>query len=312
MLNWKKIKIKILLHTRRIYVIILNFLFGHDFVFLIIGLIFRTVGMPIKSAFLLYPGHRKYSEAYVYKWYRNQMQWKPRLIGFLWQNGRLSLTFAISACDKDIWSDSGVNLQKTYDRIKHIKEKLGADQMSFAGILPGVLMAKDIMTHSIERDVTVPSVIKAIDMVKKRENMPADTVIIVLGANGFIGQPIVQALRNNSDMGAVLSLDLGSGDEFSRLKIESAIILNVTKKGGLRNYIPNMHPGMLVLNEVYPPPHRNVVKKIKATGAKIFHINGIKGGAFPAFPHDYAGGIPCCAGHIPEKADEIEVIISEL
>ncbi len=308
----KSLRRKILIHVRRIYVMILNFLFGHNVVFYLIGLISRVLFRKgIKSVFLLYPGHRRYAEAYVYDWYRAQMQWKPRLVGLLWQNGRISLTFGISACDEDIWSDSGENLKKVYNRIEGIKKKLGANQATFAGILPGVFMAKNIMSHSVEREVTVPAVVRAVNMVKEKENMPLHTAIIVLGGSGFIGNVLVQALRKDHN-GALFSLDIGNSSEFSRIRVGPAIVINVTKKGVLKEYVSSMHSGMVVINEVYPPPNNDLVRKIKAIGAKIFHINGIKGGALPAFPHDYAGGIPCCAGHLPENLEDMEIIISEL
>jgi hypothetical protein len=70
-----------------------------------------------------------------------------------------------------------------------------------------------------------------------------------------------------------------------------------------------MWPGLVVLNEVYPPPSTRCCERIRAKQVKLYHITGVAGAAIPPFPGAYAGGIPCCAADI---SSDPEVLLTRL
>jgi hypothetical protein len=88
------------------------------------------------------------------------------------------------------------------------------------------------------------------------------------------------------------------------------IVLNLTKKGAISEYIPYLWPGV----EVYPELGKLEVAAMKKKGACCYHIAGVKGRAWPAFPRGYQGGIPCCASFLPEKEGDgsFEVIVRKM
>lgn len=69
------------------------------------------------------------------------MRWTPRLVGFIIQNRRPVLYFGVSATNEDILADAteGANLSKLSARFQRIRRlSHGAEQHTYAGILPGV------------------------------------------------------------------------------------------------------------------------------------------------------------------------------
>lgn len=112
----------------------------------------------------------------------------------------------------------------------------------------------------------------------------------------------------------LLSSLLGRDWFYGLIGILNKHVLNLTKKGALSEYIPYFWPGVVVLNEVYPEPVKAEVAAIRAKGACCYHIAGVKGRAWPAFPRGYQGGIPCCASFLPEKEGDgsFEVIVRKM
>lgn len=93
------------------------------------------------------------------------------------------------------------------------------------------------------------------------------------------------------------------------LKGQKAILINVTRKAAIKEYIHLFWPELIVLNEVYPEPSQDEIVQLKKMGCTTYHIVGLQGKAYPSFPQVYEGGIPCCAG-IHSKS--IEVILKKL
>ena len=70
------------------------------------------------------------------------------------------------------------------------------------------------------------------------------------------------------------------------------LFTNNPKKGALAEYVKYFWPGVVVVNEVYPEPSKSEVAVIKDKGACCYHIAGVKGRAWPAFPRGYRAASP--------------------
>lgn len=303
-------------HSRRIFVIIANLIFGNIVAYFALGTINRLCGNRIRTIFTLYPANEKYTSEYVYTWYAKSMRWSPRLLGIFKQNRRFGLTFAVSSSEKDFLADENkqkmIELDAAMEKIRRI---IGAKQKTYAGILPGIMMSRGIMKTSAECKTTVAAIMRAISKLQKTELIPNDAPIIILGGKGFIGNALIKTMKHYP--GELFVIDLNNKEDFlsitDKIGNQSAIILNLTKRGVLKSYAPFMWPKAIVLNEVYPEPSTVEVRMIKNRGAKCYHIVGTKGKAYPSFPRAYRGGIPCCASFLPEisKEGEYEILIEE-
>ena len=236
---------------------------------------------------------------------------------FFRQTLNWGLVFGISASDDDFLNPTELeNLKLLEKRLDQIKRFLHADQKTFAGILPGLLVSRGIIQadESVESETTVAAVLQAIKQVKLLKQISDEIPVIVLGGSGFIGSRLLEANNGNN----FYPLDIGGRITFSdlvkRFSDQPMIILNLTKKGALSEYIPYFHPGVVVINEVYPEPGKAEVAAIKAVGACCYHIAGVKGRAWPAFPRGYQGGIPCCASFLPNRDGDssFDVIVREM
>ena len=294
-----------------------NTAFGNDLVYRLIGFFNRVIfKRRVKTVFLLYPGNEKYLLAYVYPWYAQKFKWKPCLLGLFRQNQGWGLIFGISATEKDFLHDSNGEQIRAIERsMEKIRKIIGAEQKSFAGILPGLLVARGMVGDPVESRITAKAVLQALRITREQENLEGNTDIIILGGNGFVGRLVVKALADTGYRGTVHSVDVGNCHEFKtlsdRLRGKSTILLNAAKRGALREYIPLLWPEVVVLNEVYPEPSRDELNLLNDIGIQCYHIVGVQGKAWPAFPRGYAGGIPCCASFFPEAGEKDYRVIVE-
>ena len=287
----------LILHLRRLALEVLNLLLNHDLVFSVVGILNKRFNF-LESIFLVYPANRKYAEAYAYKRRLDTNQWSPWISGFLVQNGKLTIMFAISATNghfTDAGSDQ--NLRMMADRMEEIKNLLGASRKTFAGTLPSILFKKRILREAPEADLTAEAVNQAISLVKVGENL-LDTPIVILGGGGFIGRRVLKLLGGESEK--VISIDLVPGKTREdlwphHLKGQRILVVNITVNNAMSDYIDLMWPGTVVLNEVYPEPKQSVVDSLTVKGCKCYHIVGVHASAFPPFPAAYKGAVPCCA-----------------
>jgi hypothetical protein len=295
-------------HFAKIGVIILNLLMGNMFFYRLVGAVNRRFrNKPIRGVFLLYPANEKYTKAYVYSWYAKTMKWRPRLVGIFKQEKCWGLIFGISALELDFLNlAEEENLRKVEQRMDRIKNVLGAEQKTFAGVIPSILMSRRIISKSVEAEVTVSAVMESINIVKTKEKLPDDTPILILGAKGFIGCKVIKVLHQKSCSASIFAIDLKDVDGkriLCELKEQDAnlIILNVSKRGAINTYIPDLWNKVVIINEVYPEPGNKEIKKIEKQGASCYHVVGIKGKAWPPFPMGYEGGVPCCASFLSNK-----------
>ncbi len=315
----KKVRqFKALKHLKKIGVIVLNLIFGNNIVYWMIGFVNKNIFCGfLRSIFMLYPANQKYTKEYVYIWYAKSMKWRPRLVGIMLQNRKVGMIFGISATEEDMISDNGTNLRKVESRLEKIRLLVGAKQKTYAGVLPSIMNTRGIVSQSIEREITAKAVYQAIELVKNKENLNVDTPLIVIGGQGFIGSQLINSLSNNGFRGQIFSLDIKNGSSFVKVQDiifgKPAIMLNVSKRGAIKNYIPHLWPGIVVLNEVYPEPSDDEVVAIGEKGSILYHINGVEAFAWPPFPRGYKGGIPCCASFLPKEGEgKYKVLVTKL
>lgn len=279
-------------HIRRMGLLIITCLFNHDLVYAAIGFLNRYFKV-IESVFLAYPASEKYALSYVYKWRLTQVQWSPFPVGLLFQNGKFTLMFVVSSNDaKFLTSENEENLRQLAGRMEKIRNLLGANTKTFAGILAGLLYKRGIVQESPEADVTAKVVTQAVIKVIVREELTMKVPIVVLGGNGFIGKKVVALLK--ADGFDVYPVDLN--DEWpGHLSNRRCVLVNITVRKELEKYIDRLWPGVVVVNEVYPEPSPAAVARLKSQGCQCYHIAGVQARAFPSFPLAYRGGIPCCA-----------------
>jgi len=292
-------------HLRRLGVLFLDALFDHDRFYAFLGWMQRRLGWPrIQTVFLMYPETLAYALAFVYPSRLERVKWRPFLAGFFRQNRRWGLMFAISATQQDFRDPQNLPyLQQLVDRMETIRRLVGGRQKTFAGILPGVLFARRILRDAPEADLTVAAVIQAIQQIEKRESLSPSPPILVLGGRGFIGRRLVKALQSRGRMVFTVDRDeawpVFPGDT-------RFVVVNVASNRALLEYMGHLQPGMVVINEAYPPPPSYL---LQFTGIVLYHIKGIRAWAMPPFPHAYQGGIPCCAA-FPD--DQMEVLVERL
>jgi len=288
-------------HARRLFTELLNLFFNHDWIFWMIGLVNRKFSL-IESIFLAYPATDDYSDAYTYRWRARTMEWTPRPIGFFWQNGKIGVKFAISANNGQFSDPANKNsLCCLVQRMERLRSLFRARRKSFAGILPGVLFMQRLVRETPEAEVTVEIVRQAIEKVKALEGLGEDTPVIVLGGRGFIGRKVVASLPED----VVYCVDIagGSGKSCwpSHLRGKPALLVNVSLNSALGEYVHLLWRGVVVVNEVYPEPSKEIAQWLKGKGCHCYHVVGVKARALPSFPGGYQGGIPCCAAWQSEK-----------
>ncbi len=264
---------------------------------------------------MFYPAYEKYTTSYVYPWYARRSRWKPRLAGVLYQNNKIGFIFGISSPENDLLEDSNIDkLRQIDETLEKIKKQLRADQKSYAGILPGVMMQKGILSESPEQEVTTRAVVQALNIVREQEALPADTPVALLGGKGFIGRRVCREVEG------AFSFDLNDEARFEQFTTDlkslngqtgRMILINVTKKKAISDYLKYLWDGVVIINEVYPEPSKEELRSMAEIGVTCYHVVGAKGKAWPAFPRGYAGGIPCCASFWPENG-EYHVIVEKM
>jgi len=290
-------------HSRRLLIILANWLFNHQFVFKVIGMVNKRFEF-IESVFLAYPANDEYALSYVYRSRLPKVRWSPCPVGFLKQNGKLSIMFVISAGNKDFRDQTNVeNLRQVVEKMERFRLLLNAKRKTFAGILPGVLFFKRIIKETHEADTTVKIVGLAIQEVKAREKLSSDCPTIILGGRGFIGRKVFSNLPQEN----LYCVDTANGCEWpAHLRGQKTLLVNIADSGALDEYISKLWQGIVVLNEVYPEPKAATVERLKQLGCACYHIQGVQGRAFPSFPHAYHGAIPCCSAWM---AEEMRVVL---
>jgi len=301
---WKSgaltIESKLAMLMRTTFARLLNLLLHNRPAFRLLGRMNRRWGF-LSTVFVMYPATEEYAKAYVPLSKREIMRWSPWLVGFYRQGGKVGLAFVISSTEEQ-FRDAGniAKLQKMVDQARQVCDLVGASQLSFAGILPGVLNTHRIVKGSVEAQVTVEAIVRAEEALRACLSLGDDTPVLLLGANGFIGRRVARKMvhRKLYPVDPTLQTLHNDGQWRSDLNRRSAIVLNLATPEALRMVAMDLWPEAVVLNEVYPEPDETTRSALRAAGCSVYHITGLRALSIPPFPKVYRGGIPCCAGRM--------------
>ncbi len=311
---FSRIKKGLTLHVRKILILLISLLVNNIIVLGVIGLLNRKFHF-LETIFVAYGAVEDYALAYFYPWHMRFMKWNPWPVGFFRQNNRWGIMFGITATEKDFYKDDDSihnNAELTYlvEKTEQLRLLLGAEQKTFAGILPGVLFARKIVTNTPEIDVTLKAVIDAEVKLRMLLGYPDDTPLIILGGKGFLGRKLMQHLEGR-ELYCVdadgHNVNLNSWPK--GIEGKKAILINVTRKTVINNYIHLFWPELVLLNETYPEPSKEELKGLNRKGCSAYHVVGVEAVSYPRLPRVYKGGIPCCAAW---NSKDLKVILRKL
>jgi hypothetical protein len=306
-------------HCRCLTLLALNLCLNHTLVYLLVGYVNRLFGGFIHTVFVAYPGVEAYADAYTYKRTRPKLRWSPWPAGIFRFNGKFGLMTVISSTDKDFADSSNIEyMRDLLERTDRIRRLLGAKQMTFAGIIPSQMYKFGLTNDTTTAKVTATAVTTAEADLRQHIGYPDNTPIILLGGNGFVGKRMQSLLASAGREFCVVDID--DQDEDVNLtywphhyKGKPAILINLTRKAALGNYISFFWPELVVLNEVYPEPSDDEIVLLADSQCSVYHIAGVKALSIPSFPRAYEGGIPCCAAWVNgDNNNDIDVIVRKM
>jgi len=277
--------------------------------------VFRAAGAPnrrfrfLNRVFLAYPVRRPLpirnpGFARLVERYR----WSPAIIGIFRQCGAWGLAFSVTGSEAELIDvKNSLLLEALLARIEGIAQLLHADRCALAGILPSVLASRGVPHGTAEAETAASCVVRAIRKVQTLHNL-AGCPIVIMGSRGFVGSRVIERLADD----VVYPVDRNSEGPVGlppEVRGNAALLVNLTWADVLEGWVDEMWPGLVVLNEVYPPPSIRCCDRIRVKGVKLYHLTGVAGTAIPPFPGAYAGGIPCCAA---DGASDPEVLLAPL
>jgi hypothetical protein len=186
---------KALHFLRRLGVALLYYLFSHQLFYTTLGWLNERLDF-IGSVFVAYPASKSYADACFFGFIKPEIKWSPILCALLYQNGKWTLGMGISALEDELRYADEEDLRFLVEQAERIRRTVGADHKTFAGILPGILHRRGIAREATEAEVTVRIILNALEIVKKREDLPADVPLIVLGGDGHIGTRLTEAISD--------------------------------------------------------------------------------------------------------------------
>jgi hypothetical protein len=254
-----------------------------------------------QAVFVMYPATSFFADHFTFSWRQKRITWKPFMTGFIKHpSGALTLCFAISATEDDIHASSNANFVRVmYEEVKEMQRRVGAKTNHLAGTLPSRLAYLRTKRENNEQKSTAANVVSAILRFRKTFNHDSANPVILLGYRGFVGREVKVLLEKYNI--SVEGVDLG---DTLVAPVIPHLVVNITRPEALNPHIPSLNKYSLVLNEVYPEPHHDVVFSIKEIGAHVSHIAGVQAFAFPSFPGAYKGAVPCCAA-LPDETYDI-------
>lgn len=187
-----------------------------------------------------------------------------------------------------------------------------AKQVSYAGILPTALRANRLRLPQGDTaaDTTCRAVTQVIRTLVSRQDGPTFVNLVVLGGRGNIGRQLIRTLtRRNENASATLPpiLVIDKGDALPGNG--PVLLVNCSLPGAIDEHALSIPFYSMVLNEVYPAPKQATIDVLTGRSVKLFHVSGVQGKAWPAFPHEYRDAIPCCAALADQ---DLQAVVTQL
>jgi len=266
------------------------------------GLTYRMIGLWNRrygswtTVFFCYAGSQKFVDSYGLPGLIEFFRWRPTPIGVMRQNGEWGLVVASAMSERDFLDpQNAAQFKALQKRLQRIADLTSISQINVAGILPGVLKQSSDIVVTDTRAVVVDAVDVAVGQMLASHLPPQTQHIIVLGGAGRIGSGVVARLQGHGLQCHSIDIAHDASMLPTALTGQSVLLVDIARKGAIANYIPQMWPEIVVLNEVFPATSRKLVTQMHARGVQVFHLAGVAGRIFPPLPHGYENAIPCCA-----------------
>lgn len=280
-------------------------------------------GGKINTVALFYPANNKYLKSVTFPWYAARVKWSPRFAGIFRHGDGGGFVFYMGASEEEFSAPESVSqLKKLYEQMQRTASVLGVNVVAYSGVLPSLMSKAGIQRTPIEVVRTAHWIVGAIESLRLRAALSNQCNVVVLGAAGFVGKRVVDQLTRITQFN-VTEIDPEHDDPSCRgveslrvLHGSTTILVNISRGNAIEGYIDLFWPGLIVLNEVYPECSVEALAKMKAQGARYFHLRGVEGWSFPSFPGAYAGAVPCCAASAVDSYGEkteflTNILISE-
>jgi len=272
-------------------------------------------GYNDKAAFVVYPTSENflYSAIYKWPWLLKKAKWFPVPIPRMYipyesdslgmkklSDSKIGLYFGISALESDVKKATDFELAKLYNEAVQIQSLCGFQHCRFSGILEGIFFKRGFRGDKVGTKGTVKMIMRAIKEVKKRNNFPEKSSIVIIGAEGFIGEDLANKLSHSNKSDDIVMIDVKSQDKFPViariLEGTPTIIVDCSGPGVLqKHYLEHFKKDFIVLNEVYFDLDSEYVRRLVELGVKFEYIAGTDGETFPPNREPYGKAIPGCA-----------------
>ena len=141
--------------VRKILLVIINILFFNPIVFYLVVFLNRRWKL-IVSIFVAYPADKRYAEYYFSESLRKKSEWSPALCALMRQDGRWLLGFGISSIEDRLYAeDSLENLKKLVTNANKLKDSIGAEYLTYSGLLPSILHKHKLSESSVEGNCSI-------------------------------------------------------------------------------------------------------------------------------------------------------------
>ena len=145
------------------------------------------------------------------------------------------------------------------------------------------------------------------EMVRERFGGQAPPIIL-LGGAGHVGRPVGETLWTAGHDVHVVDPRHGRRELPVALRGSPCLLVDVSRRGVIGDYVPQMWPGLVVLNETFPRPASAHVDAMTAAGVDVYHLSGVAGAIFPPLPFGYENAVPCCAAHGVGDRPDVRIV----
>ena len=289
--------------VRKSLLILASELVGNPVGYALLGVVNRLSAGRLITVFLEYPATRKYVSALTFPSYAIRARWKPRFAGiYSPAPGKWGLVLAVSSLEADLVDPTNADrLRGILESVEAIKNRVGAQHTSLAGILPSVLHERNLYRSGNERDQIAEIVEQSIYETVAKAGLQPDDPVILLGGAGYIGAAVRARLQKNCGH-PVVSIDTKTSENHSQMvrqlehyRNQPALLVNIARNKVLDLFLPELWPQLVILNEVFPAADRSMRTRLAEKGIAYYHLAGVQGFAIPKFAGPYAGAVPCCA-----------------
>jgi hypothetical protein len=278
----------------KVFGVVVQFLLSNPVFFGFLGLLNRLSGRRLfSSVFLAYPANERIVRRFSFEWAQPFFRLRPATLGFFLVQRRFTLVLSLGAVEKDIYSFSRAELELLDRRLEKIQNIIGASSRTMAGILPSVMAKHTLVGGTTSRASTVRIVSDVVRGLIETEQLKADAPIVVVGARGYIGAGLCEALATHH---TVVGLEKEDNVQARLAAIDGRhLVVNVASYKAWYSILDGLTSEAVVLNEVYPPPHGKV-KKALQSGWPVYHVSGVRTRlSFPSLGDGYDNVMPCCA-----------------